>query len=39
MGSGIDRMRNLMRDAGLKEPVFEMDEFLELRFIVIRVIP
>ena len=32
MGSGIDRMRNLMRDAGLKEPVFEMDEFFRVTF-------
>src|SRR3990172_12465960 len=32
MGSGIDRMRNLMRDAGLKEPVFEMDDFFRVTF-------
>ncbi len=32
MGSGIDRMRDLMRDAGLKEPVFEMDEFFRVIF-------
>ena len=32
MGSGIDRMRNLMRDAGLKEPMFEMDDFFRVTF-------
>jgi ATP-dependent DNA helicase RecG len=32
MGSGIERMRELMRDAGLKEPVFEMDAFFWVTF-------
>lgn len=32
MGSGIERMRELMRDAGLKEPVFEMDDFFRVTF-------
>ena len=32
MGSGIERMRDLMRDAGLKEPVFEMDTFFRVTF-------
>lgn len=32
MGSGIERMRELMRDAGLKEPVFEMDAFFRVTF-------
>jgi ATP-dependent DNA helicase RecG len=32
MGSGIDRMRDLMRDAGLKEPVFETDNFFRVIF-------
>ncbi|MDP3112116.1 MAG: ATP-binding protein [Thermodesulfovibrionales bacterium] len=32
MGSGIDRMRNLMRDAGLREPMFEMDDFFRVTF-------
>jgi len=32
MGSGIERMRELMRDAGLKEPVFEMDTFFRVTF-------
>ena len=32
MGSGIERMRELMRDAGLKEPVFEMDAFFQATF-------
>ena len=32
MGSGIERMRDLMRDAGLKEPVFEMDSFFRVTF-------
>jgi len=32
MGSGIDRMRNLMRDSGLKEPVFEMADFFRVTF-------
>lgn len=32
MGSGIERMRELMRDTGLKEPVFEMDAFFRVTF-------
>jgi ATP-dependent DNA helicase RecG len=32
MGSGIERMRDLMREAGLKEPVFEMDAFFRVTF-------
>ena len=32
MGSGIERMRDLMREAGLKEPVFEMDTFFRVTF-------
>ncbi|MDP2682683.1 MAG: ATP-binding protein [Deltaproteobacteria bacterium] len=32
MGSGIERMRDLMREAGLKEPVFEMDAFFRVAF-------
>ncbi len=32
MGSGIERMRELMRDAGLKEPAFEMDAFFRVTF-------
>lgn len=32
MGSGIERMRELMREAGLKEPVFEMDAFFRVIF-------
>ena len=32
MGSGIERMRDLMRKAGLKEPVFEMDAFFRVTF-------
>ena len=32
MGSGIERMGELMRDAGLKEPVFEMDAFFRVTF-------
>ena len=32
MGSGIERMRELMHDAGLKEPVFEMDSFFRATF-------
>ncbi len=32
MGSGIDRMRDLMREAELKEPVFEMDKFFRVIF-------
>jgi ATP-dependent DNA helicase RecG len=32
MGSGIERMRELMHDAGLKEPVFEMDAFFRVTF-------
>jgi len=32
MGSGIERMRDLMYEAGLKEPVFEMDAFFRVMF-------
>ena len=32
IGSGIDRMRNLLRDANLKEPVFEMTTFFRTIF-------
>lgn len=32
MGSGIKRMRDLMREAGLKEPVFEADVFFRATF-------
>jgi ATP-dependent DNA helicase RecG len=32
MGSGIDRMRNLMRESGLKTPVFETDNFFRVIF-------
>ena len=32
IGTGIERMRALMRDAGLKEPVFEMDAFFRVIF-------
>ncbi len=32
MRTGIERMRELMRDAGLKEPVFEMDAFFRVIF-------
>ena len=32
MGSGIERMRDLMREAGMKEPVFEMDTFFRVTF-------
>jgi len=32
MGSGIDRMRDLMRTAKLKEPIFEMDSFFRVTF-------
>lgn len=32
MGSGIERMRELMRNAGLKEPVFKMDAFFLVTF-------
>lgn len=32
MGSGIGRMRHLMRKAGLKEPKFEMDHFFRVIF-------
>jgi len=32
MGSGIDRMRDLMREAGLKGPVFETDNFFRVTF-------
>ena len=32
MGSGIERMRELMRNAGLKEPMFEMADFFRVTF-------
>ena len=32
MGSGIDRMRDFMRHAELKEPVFETDNFFRVTF-------
>jgi ATP-dependent DNA helicase RecG len=32
MGTGINRMRTLMIEAGLKEPVFEMDSFFRAIF-------
>lgn len=32
MGSGIERMRELMSEAGLKEPAFEMDAFFRVTF-------
>ncbi len=32
MGTGIERMRELMHEAGLKEPVFEMDSFFRVTF-------
>lgn len=32
MGSGIDRMRTLMRTAGLEEPIFETDHFFRVIF-------
>ncbi len=32
MGSGIERMIDLMREAGLKEPLFEMDTFFRVTF-------
>ena len=32
IGSGIKRMRELMRNAGLKEPIFEMDSFFRVIF-------
>ncbi|MFC1590269.1 ATP-binding protein [Candidatus Omnitrophota bacterium] len=32
LGSGIKRMRDLMREAGLKEPVFEVDPFFRVIF-------
>jgi ATP-dependent DNA helicase RecG len=32
MGSGIERMRELMRNARLKEPMFEMDSFFRVTF-------
>lgn len=32
MGTGIERMRSLMRDAGLKEPVFSYDSFFHAVF-------
>ena len=33
IGSGIRRMRELMRQAGLKEPVFESDTFFRAIFL------
>jgi len=32
MGSGIDRIRGLMREANLKEPVFSFDNFFRVAF-------
>ena len=32
-GTGIGRMRELMEDAGLKEPKFQYDEFFEASFL------
>ncbi|MCF7887650.1 MAG: helix-turn-helix domain-containing protein [Candidatus Omnitrophica bacterium] len=32
LGSGIKRMRDLMREAGLKEPVFKIDPFFRVIF-------
>lgn len=32
-GTGIGRMRELMEDAGLKEPEFQYDEFFEVSFL------
>lgn len=32
IGSGIDRMKNLMKDANLKEPVFEISTFFRTIF-------
>ena len=32
-GTGIGRMRELMKDAGLKEPEFKYDEFFEATFL------
>ena len=32
-GTGIGRMRELMKDAGLKEPEFQYDEFFESNFL------
>ncbi|MDP8262459.1 MAG: ATP-binding protein [Candidatus Ancaeobacter aquaticus] len=32
MGSGIERMRVLMREAGLKEPLFEIENFFQVIF-------
>lgn len=32
LGSGIKRMRDLIREAGLKEPVFEIDPFFRVIF-------
>jgi ATP-dependent DNA helicase RecG len=32
LGSGIKRMRDLMREAGLKEPVFKIDPFFRVTF-------
>ncbi len=31
-GTGIGRMRELMKDAGLKEPIFQFDNFFEVDF-------
>lgn len=32
-GTGIGRMRELMEDAGLKEPLFQYDNFFEVNFL------
>lgn len=32
-GTGIGRMRQLMREAGLKEPIFQYDNFFEVEFL------
>lgn len=32
-GTGIGRMRKLMKDAGLKEPIFQSDNFFEVDFL------
>lgn len=32
VGSGIEKMRNFMREAGLKKPVFEIDTFFRVIF-------
>ena len=32
-GTGIGRMRELMKDAGLKEPIFQSDNFFEVDFL------